>query len=323
MRGSRLTYLIAGALLCCMCWSDMHSQQLSRRTQFIFNTYLVNPAVAGTKNYIPIMASYRNQWAGFDNAPVTYTLSSHMQIPNTKMGAGAVFFNDDFGGAFRRTGAELTGSYHVDLNNQDAVSFGLSGIVSQFNFDSSDLVVYDQNDESITGQIENKFNFDANFGLMVYGPNYFFGFSVPQLIQTKIDFATSTTQNQNKTARHFLFMGSYKYFITNDLDLQPSAMAKFTGSTPVQFDVYVKLTYQDFLWGGISYRHKDAIAFSTGAEYQGFAFGYSYDVTVTDAQNFSPHTHELTLGYYIFRRGSFVEKSLLGPRILQRRRVVG
>jgi type IX secretion system PorP/SprF family membrane protein len=315
-------YLVAFLLLTSVSFSDATGQQLSRRTQFIFNTYLVNPAVAGTMNYVPVMASYRNQWTGFDHAPVTYTLSSHAQIPNTRVGIGGVFFSDQLGGAYSRTGAEITGAYRVDLNNQDAVSFGLSGIMTQFKFDSSDLLVFDKNDESITGLVESKVNFDANFGLMVYGPNYFFGFSIPQLIQTRIDFATSTANNQNKTARHFQFMGSYKYYITDELDIQPAAMAKFTASTPVQFDVYMKLTYLDFLWGGVTYRHKDAVAFSLGAEYQGFAFGYSYDVTVTDARAFSPHTHELTLGYYIFRRG-FVEKSLLGPRIIRRSRVVG
>jgi hypothetical protein len=57
-------------------------QQLARRSQFINNTYLLNPAVAGTKVYSPIYASYRNQWTGFDSAPVTYFLNGHTQLPN-------------------------------------------------------------------------------------------------------------------------------------------------------------------------------------------------------------------------------------------------
>ena len=302
--------------------SDLTAQQLHRRTQFLFNTYLVNPAVVGTKTYSPIMASYRNQWTGFDGAPRTYTLSGHTQLPN-RIGVGGIAFHDNTGGAISRTGVELTGSYHIDLNNQDAISFGLSGVVSQFKFDNSDLVVYDPNDNALSGGIESKINFDANFGLLVFGPNYFFGFSIPQLVQTKLKLASTVDPDNNRNERHYYFMGSYKYFITEDIDIQPSALVKFVVASPVQFDVNAKVTYKEMIFAGLSYRHKDAVAFMAGIEWNSFALGYAYDLTVTDARNFSPHTHEITLGYYIPRkRGGFVDRSLLGPKVISRRRII-
>jgi type IX secretion system PorP/SprF family membrane protein len=314
--------ILGMVLLMALVSSTAEAQQLHRRTQFIFNTYLVNPAVVGTKTYSPIMASYRNQWTGFDNAPTTYTLSGHTQLPN-KIGVGAIAYHDNTGGAISRTGLELTGSYYVDLNNQDAISFGLSGVVSQYKFDNTDLVVFDPNDEALIGGIESHVNFDANFGMLVFGPNYFFGLSIPQLVQTQLKLESNGTPKDNRNARHFYFMGSYKYYITEDIDLQPSALVKFVVASPVQFDVNAKVTYKDMIFAGLTYRHKDAVAFMAGLEWNQFAIGYAYDLTVTDARNFSPHTHEITLGYYIPRkRGGFTDRSLLGPKIISRRRVI-
>ena len=314
--------LLLGLSAIILLGASCDAQQLHRRTQFLFNTYLVNPAVAGTQTYSPIMVSYRNQWAGFDAAPTTFTLSGHTQLPN-RLGIGGIFYTDNTGGAIKRTGAEVTGSYRVDLNNYDAVSFGLGIAASQFSFDNNSLVVYDQNDLALQGGMESQFNVDANFGMMVYGQNYFFGFATPNLIQTKLKLESSASPDDNRNARHYYFMGAYKYYITNDIDIQPSGLIKFTGASPVQFDVNAKITYKDFIWAGLTYRHKDAVAFVTGFVYDNWTLGYAYDLTTTDARSFSPHTHELTAGYYIPRRGvGFTNKSLLGPKILSRGRIV-
>jgi type IX secretion system PorP/SprF family membrane protein len=303
--------------------SRVSAQQLFRRTQFPINTYMINPAAAGTESYTPIYASYRNQWAGFNGAPVTYTLSGHTGLRNN-FGVGGMFFSDKTGGAVSRTGAEFTGSYSIDLNNYDAVSFGLSAVLSQFSFDNSKLVVYDQTDQALNGfQAENNFNFDANFGFLVYGPQYYFGFSVPQLIQTKLGLESLVDEGSNRNARHFLIMGSYKYLIDDYWDIQGSGLIKFTSVTPVQMDINIKGNYMDRVWGGLTFRPKDAIAVLIGGQYMGFTLNYSYDITTSNAAAFSPHTHELTLGYLIPRKkGRFVNKSLLGPKILDRGRII-
>lgn len=311
--------LIIGMLMLIVGSAD--AQQLARRSQFLFNTYLTNPAVAGTKLYSPISASFRNQWAGFDGAPKTYLLSGHTGLPN-RIGVGGIFFHDDTGGSFSRTGAEFTGTYHVDLNNQDAVSFGLSGVVTQFRFDGTDLEVLDQNDQALLGNMESGLNFDANFGMMVYGPNYFFGFAIPNLLQTRLP-VSGFIEDDNRNMRHFHFMGSYYYELNEEFAIQPSALARFTTATPVQMDFLIKAIYMDMVWAGVTYRHNDAVALALGFEYDRYAIGYSYDITTTDAANFSPHTHEVTVAYYLPRRGgTFSEKSLIGKRILSRQRVV-
>ena len=52
-------------------------------------------------------------------------MTGGIALPN-RIGVGGIVYSDDTGGAIKRTGIELGGSYTIDLNNYDAVSFGLS-----------------------------------------------------------------------------------------------------------------------------------------------------------------------------------------------------
>ena len=125
--------------------SSACAQQQLRRSQFVTNTYLANPAVAGTESGTTLFSTYRQQWAGFAGGPTTMLLSGHRALPNG-LGAGFVLYNDDMGGAIRQSGMELTGAYSVLLNNQDAVSFGWSMKGNQFVFDGTDLEVHQPGD---------------------------------------------------------------------------------------------------------------------------------------------------------------------------------
>ena len=48
---------------------DANAQQDPQYTQYMYNMNVVNPAYAGSKESLSITALYRNQWAGFDDAP--------------------------------------------------------------------------------------------------------------------------------------------------------------------------------------------------------------------------------------------------------------
>ena len=65
------------------------SQQLFQTTQFMVNPYTLNPALAGSEDFLDIKAGYRNQWLGFEEsdnhiggpiAPRTMYLSAHTAL---------------------------------------------------------------------------------------------------------------------------------------------------------------------------------------------------------------------------------------------------
>ena len=327
----RNLYFLTGLVL--LLAANASGQQLGRSTQFALNPYLVNPAIAGTQNAIPIYITYRNQWTGFNGAPVTMTASAHMQGPRNT-GFGAILQRDDTGGAISRTGLEATGAYHVDLNNYDGISFGLGLSANQFKVDNSKLVVLDESDLALNAmQVESSMNIDANFGMLVYGQDYYFGFSSPNLIQSKLK-VSSVNPDDNRNARQYHFVGSYTYEISEEFDIQPSGLIRFTNVTPPQVDMNVRVAYkrpkksmyaqQPMAWSSVSLRMKDAIALSIGCTYENFVLGYSMDITTSKARVMSPFTHELVMGYVIpgkrgknSAHGGGSRKSLSKKRIIK------
>jgi type IX secretion system PorP/SprF family membrane protein len=211
----------------------------------------------------------------------------------------------------------------VDLNNFDAVSFGLSLNGSQFAFDNSKLTVMDPTDQALNGGIAEKtMNLDATFGFLVYGKQYYAGFSVPHLFESQLNLESEVKPTENFNRRHFQLMGSYKYYASDEWDLQPSAFIRFMGNVPVQMDLNVRAIYRQVAFGGLTYRHNDALAVMFGTNYREFVFGYSYDITTSRAVAMSPHTHELVLGYYLAKKTGKFRTNALGPRVLERSRVV-
>ncbi len=298
----------------------LYGQQLTRTSQFFVNPYIVNPAVAGTLNQTPMFLSYRNQWAGFKGAPTSIHATAHRQGPENS-GFGVILSHEDMGGAISRTFVEATGAYHIDLNNYDAVSFGLSLIGGQYLFDNSKFIPYDNDDPSLNGGVsESHFNMDAKFGMIIYGPDYYFGFSVPNLFQSGLKLESPFSQD-NYNQRHYNLMGAYNYALNNDWSVQPSGLVRFTATSAIQIDANVRMAYQQTVWGGLTYRHNDAISVNIGGIYQNFYLGYAYDLTATKAKTLSPHTHEFTLGYIIpGKRGIYQSRSTLGPPVIPRNR---
>jgi type IX secretion system PorP/SprF family membrane protein len=319
----RHLYTLAfGLVLSGMGIGSVQAQQLFRRSQFMTNSFLSNPAIAGTLPETPVTMTFRNQWTGFDGAPETMTLSGHTSLPNN-LGVGAIVYSDDTGGAINRTGMEIAGSYTIDLNNYDAVSFGLSVMANQWSFDN-DLDVWDVEDPALQYGLEQSLSFDAHFGMMVFGDGYSFGFAIPHLFQASTGLQPSSTVSgaENDHFRHFRFMGQYSYQVNNDFKLEPLGMVRLTERTPAQLDIYLRGWYADMAWVALGFRTNDAAIVGLGGQYGPVGLSYTYDITSTSASYFSPHSHEVTLTYFVPRSSGFSSNSMNSSRILGRNRIV-
>jgi len=314
--------ILIASLLFFVIAAPLQAQQRFRRTSFPVNSFLINPAVAGTEPVTVFGSSYRHQWAGFDGAPTTTVFSAHSSFPN-QIGGGIIVYNDDMGGAVSQTGVEITGSYQLRLPNSDAVSFGLSLQGTQFGFDSSDLNVWDQDDPALTGSRETTFGVDASTGMMIYGTDYFFGLAVSNLFQDKLGL-TGVEQDLNEHIRHYRFMGSYTTDITNEMSVQTSGMIRLTEVTPAQIDIHSRMIYkfyQALYWGGLGLRMGDAVSVSAGVEFSNIGFSYAYDITTGD-NVLSQHSHEVNITYILAHKRGFGQGSLGPRRILEKSRLV-
>ncbi|WMJ72854.1 type IX secretion system membrane protein PorP/SprF [Cytophagaceae bacterium ABcell3] len=58
----------------------VYGQQVPQYSQYIWNSYLINPAIGGAEKYLDFRAGYRNQWVGLEGAPRTFTFTMNGQV---------------------------------------------------------------------------------------------------------------------------------------------------------------------------------------------------------------------------------------------------
>lgn len=268
------------------------AQQLPQYTQYMFNEYIINPAVAGKEDFYQAKANYRYQWAGIVDAPRTYILSLYGPHKTKDMGFGGYIYND-VTGPTSRTGVNASYSYILKLTDSLKLSLSLAGGLLQYKVDGTKIDMLDIQDPSIQNTVYSTVIPDAVFGSYLYTRKYYVGLSAHQLLNYKIDLY-SGNGGLNRVKNHFFAYAGYIYNINFDFDLEPTVLLKVMMPVKPMVDISVKSTYKKIAWLGVSYRTYDAIAFMAGYCYQNQIFvGYSYDLSVSSIKKYNSGSHEI------------------------------
>ncbi|PCH98464.1 MAG: hypothetical protein COB85_01490 [Bacteroidetes bacterium] len=323
MRKEIIRYFILMLLTVATLYSE--AQQLAQYSQYLHNPILLNPATAGINNNFNIDLSYRNQWTGFNEAPKTFYFSVNATLNREKSssslrlsrpgytkskkkerfvthGLGGYIVADTYG-AFSNTSGYLSYAVHLRITHSIKLALGLSTGLSNWKLNVTDLGVSDQNDETynyLTSQDFSKTFFDVQGGLWMYSESFYLGYSTAQLLQNQIR-AVNVPATAKINVHHFI-TGGYKFKLGRDLSITPSVLLKYMTPTPVSVDVTTKVNFREMIWGGLSYRHKDAVVVFLGYELNKMIkIGYSYDITLSDIRKYSSGSHEIILGAKLFK----------------------
>jgi len=299
----RVKALYIGYALFFSC-TNVIAQQLPQLSQYMFNAYAINPAVAGTNNTIEISSINRYQWESIVDAPRTYTLSFQTPMKNNRSGIGAYLYTDIVGPT-RRIGIQGSYSHQFKISESLDLSMALSAGVMQFAIDGHKIELAEPDDLALQNAVGSKTLFDGKFGLLLYADNYFFGVSLPQIAHNKLQIYEDLTESQSFLANHFYVNAGYSYDINDNLRIEPSVLVKYVKPVPVKVDANLKLEYQKKVWAAGGWRSNDAINFMFGYNWnENLVFGYSHDFTTSDLSQFSGSTHEILLGIKLKRKNS-------------------
>ena len=274
----------------------VNGQQLSLNSQYMFNEAALNPAAAGSKEYVPIHFNFRRQWSGFDGAPVSQILTTHADM-GKNLGFGGSLYNDVTGPS-RTTGMNLMLSYRLRLsqNNLHGLRMGLGVTLGQHLVDITQLTTDIDNDPAIVKSYNNQFVPDVDLGIYyTYGKKAFAGLSVKNGMQMKRDLFNYSTMIENMMVRHYYLMGGYNFDLSSDFQLRTSTVFRMIESRPFQVDLNVIGQYKEMLWLGAGYRLNDAVSVMAGGQIGMVKLGYSYDFTTSDIRNYSSGSHEIFL----------------------------
>ncbi|HBS85345.1 MAG: hypothetical protein A2W91_16185 [Bacteroidetes bacterium GWF2_38_335] len=270
------------------------AQQQPLYSQYMLNSFLLNPGITGTEEIIPIRLTARQQWTGIDGAPQTQAISAHSALGRSKeMGVGGFIYNDKFG-PIGRTGIMGTYSYKIRIKSDTKLSFGLSLSAFQYKMDETNINIIDESDVVFTGSTETSIVPDANFGAYLYNPKYFAGFSSTQLFQFQIKLDGST--NLSKIVRHYYVTAGYRFKAGESFEIEPSFLVKTTAYNMPQLDLNARFFYKKNYWLAFSYRTEDAVIAMLGLKVDKYYIGYAFDYTLSNLINYSSGSHEIMLG---------------------------
>lgn len=286
-------------IICAFILQSMYSQQDSQYTQYMYNTPLVNPAYAGSRETITAFLLHRNQWVGLDGAPVTNNFSINMPVGDSNFGIGLNFVNDEIGPvAENQISVDL--AYFIQISENYKLSLGLKGTGNLFQLDVNKLRIYDPADPQFQN-MNTEFSPNVGAGLYLFSDKTYFGLSVP-------NFFESYRYNDNnieitKEKMHFYFIAGHVFTLSDNIDFKPAVLSKIVEGAPLQADITANFLFFDKLTLGAAYRWDASVSALAGFQISDSWFiGYGYDLETTKLANYNSGSHEIFLRYEFFNR---------------------
>jgi type IX secretion system PorP/SprF family membrane protein len=271
-------------------------------SQFYAAPLQINPAFAGVADAPRISVNYRDQWPSWPNAYRTYSIGFEQRLPDGAGGLGLQVLADDAGNGLYRTMAfHGSYSYHLQVNADYFLKFGLEAGILQSRLDWDQLVFGDQlnpvDGNAGGGTVSEEARpaglaaaaVDIGAGLLLHNSRAYLGISARHLNRPEENFISANEglrvgRPMRLTAHAGLQFGfaegnnlKYPSFISPNLLF--IRQADF-----VQINAGTYLSYQA-MFGGVWYRHSggnpDAAIALIGVREGIFRFGYSYDLTIS------------------------------------------
>lgn len=286
------------------------AQQDPMFTQYMHNPVSINPAYAGSRGTLNLVAMHRQQWVGMDGAPKTLTLSVNSPFLGYNVGIGLSLIYDQIG-PVKQTGIYADYSYHLKVSDKSKLAFGLKGGVNMYDYNLLGLEG-SQNDDYVQLNGSRKM-YLPNFGVgsYLYSDKYYIGFSIPKLLQNSLSDDKNTLKSVNREERHIFLTGGVVIGIAEHIKLMPSTTIRMVSGSPVSAEFTASVILLDRLMLGGMYRIGDSFGALVKLNLTNqLSFGYSYDLTNSELRPYNQGTHEIYLSYDV----AFRNKKILSPR---------
>jgi type IX secretion system PorP/SprF family membrane protein len=275
------------------------AQQLQTSSMFDLQGVLHNPSTAGVRGSMAGV-TYRTQWTEISGSPKTATAFGSIDLPNQKIGIGGYIYNDRTGPT-SRTGIALSFAKHIPMNNGARFSLGIEARGQQYSIDRAKLSATLGADPAI-GTSDNKFVFDAGFGISYTGKKLQLGASASQLVQSKLNFYTGggSRNEEGRLYRHYYFHGSYKWTVDGATSITPNFLVIYMQNAPTEYQFGTRVEHMERFWWGVGYRVKQSWMLSAGVHVnKKFTIGYSFDIyqTPLSVYDAGSNAHEILLRY--------------------------
>jgi type IX secretion system PorP/SprF family membrane protein len=292
-----------------------NAQQDPQYSQYMYNTQVVNPAYAGSRDVLSFGLLYRTQWVGLDGAPKTGTFTVNSPIGSLdNMGLGLSVVTDELGPA-KESNINLDYSYTINTSETAELSFGLKAGIDFLDVDFTRLNIFDLSDPRFQNNVDQKVQPQIGAGVYYNTDRFYVGLSVPNFLTTQhFDEASLVNIDAETIAAerlHYFLIGGYVFDLNPNLKFKPATLVKMVSGSPLQWDVSANFLINEKFTLGASYRWSAALSAMVGFQASESIFlGFAYDYQTTDIEDYSDGSYEVFLRFEIFNR----PEKLLTPR---------
>lgn len=283
------------------------AQQQPHNTQFMYYKLGYNPGFAGSQESPCITCIYRQQWIGLEGAPSMAIASFNMPVANQRVGIGGNLFRHTIG-ITTMYNLDAAYAYRVRLGN-GMLGMGLQASMRslEYDFQRTTATQPKADDPSIPASTRDKFLFNFGAGAYYDSDRFYFGLSVPRLLENNIDYADSDVFI-SREVQHVYMMGGLTFPINETLKLQPQALLKYVSGAPIDLDGNVNLLIQNRYVIGLTYRLGGDKTSGAGESLdlllaaqlsRNLMFSFSYDYTLSNIRDYTTGSIEASVHYCI------------------------
>jgi len=294
---------------------SVNAQQDPQYTQYMYNTQVVNPAYAGSRDATSFGLLYRSQWVGLDGAPKTITFTGDTPIGSLdNMGLGISIVRDELGPAIE-SNINIDYSYTINTSDNNELSFGLKAGIDLLDVDYTKLNIYDDSDPRFQDNVDNKLQPQIGAGVYYNTERFYAGISVPNFLTSKHYDESNLTDPEFQTVAaeilHYFFITGYVFDLSENLKFKPATLVKIVSGSPLQVDVSANFLLYEKVTLGAAYRWDAAMSAMVGFQATDQIFiGFGYDYQSTEIEDFSDGSYEVMIRFDIFN----VPERVLTPR---------
>src|SRR5690606_38793425 len=163
--------------------ATMNGQQDPNYTFYRYSMNLYNPAFAGSSEAVELSLGIRSQWAGVEGAPESQSAIFGMPI-GRNLGLGVSILNDR---TFieQQTWMAVDISYHIQLDVDHKLYFGIKGSANSYHANTNGLVTYGVGQDGALLDYESRFTPNVGAGVYLKHERYFASLSAPKLLTPK------------------------------------------------------------------------------------------------------------------------------------------
>ncbi len=288
--------------------NNAQAQKFYEGVLYPYNYYNLNPAYTGYENNTSLLLNYRSAGSSIEGMPKQMMFGIHSPIYKN-MGLGLRIENYSEG-LFNFFSGLIDYSYHVNIDKEQSLRFGVSIGYSANSIDNSKIVASDPMaiieiaSENFTG-----IRFITATGIVYRYNKFELSMASPRLFISESNFKPVLS-----TAINYQFD-----LMKNQIRLTPFVYALYGKDLSLTYDIMLIADYKNKFQLGLGYRNRKSLIISTGINFSDFRINYAADLSISKIASIYNALHEISITYGINNKEKTkktIQDSLFNPALI-------